>query len=141
MSPVIDVEDHSMMLMQLANGVQASYMQCHYTPDSCRNYTVIGTAGRIENCGDTSSPESEAVVRTWDRRVGYLENGTESVAIPGLVGSHGGADVVIVGEFLRYLRTGERSGASPEDARNAVAAGYLATMSLREGGGAREVPA
>ena len=41
-----------MMLMQLENGVQASYMHCHYSPDSCRNYTIIGDAGRIENIGD-----------------------------------------------------------------------------------------
>jgi hypothetical protein len=129
-----------MMLMQLANGVQASYMQCHYTPDSCRNYTVIGTAGRLENCGDTSGHESEAVVRIWDRRVGYLENGTESVSIaPGVKGSHGGADAVIVADFLNYLRTGERGGASPEEARDAVAAGYLATVSLRCGSAPLEV--
>jgi predicted dehydrogenase len=141
MSPVIDVEDHSMMLMQLSNGVQASYMQCHYTPDACRNYTVIGTRGRIENCGDTSGEESEAVVRIWDRRVGYLEHGTESVSIPpGVKGSHGGADAVIVSDFLGYLRTGERSGASPVEARDAVAAGYLATVSLRSGCAPQEVP-
>jgi predicted dehydrogenase len=141
MSPVIDVEDHSMMLMQLANGVQGNYVQCHYTPDACRNYTVIGTEGRIENCGDTSGAENEAVVRIWDRRVGYLENGTESISIPGLVGSHGGADVVIVADFLKYLRTGERSGASPMDARNSVAAGYLATVSMRSGNVPYDVPA
>ena len=52
LNPVVDVEDLSMMLMELDNGVLASYEQCHFTPDYWRNYTVIGNAGRVENFGD-----------------------------------------------------------------------------------------
>ena len=52
LNPVIDVEDISMMQMELDNGVLASYQQCHFTPDYWRNYTVIGTEGRLENFGD-----------------------------------------------------------------------------------------
>ena len=52
LSPRIDVEDHNMILMQLDNGVQATYMHCMYAPDSERNYTFIGTHGRVENIGD-----------------------------------------------------------------------------------------
>lgn len=139
-SPVIDVEDHSMMLMQLANGVQASYEQCHYTPDSHRNYTVIGTEGRIENCGDHSTPDQEAVIRIWDHRVGYLENGTASISVPPVLGSHGGADPMIIDAFIRYLKTGHREGATPLDARSAVAAGHMATESLRNGSQPFDVP-
>jgi predicted dehydrogenase len=139
-SPVIDVEDHSMVLMQLASGAQASYEQCHYAPDCHRNYTVIGTAGRIENCGDYSTRAQEAVIRIWDRRVGYLENGTESLSVAPLEGSHGGADPQIVEAFLRYLQTGVHDGATPVDARNAVAVGHLATLSLRDGNTPRDVP-
>ncbi len=142
LSPVIDVEDHSMVLMQLANTVQASYEQCHYTPDSVRNYTVIGTEGRIENCGDYSAGGSaEAVIRLWTRRVDYLEHGTEAISIPSLAGSHGGADPEIVNDFLHYLKTGERVGATPLDARASVAVAYLATQSLRHGNQAYDVPA
>ena len=50
--------------MQLDNGVFASYQQCHYTPDYWRNYTVIGTEGRLENFGD----DSDGVVNVWTRR-------------------------------------------------------------------------
>src|SRR5690625_1339468 len=52
LNPVIDVEDLSAALLQFDNGVQATYSQCHYTPDYWRNYTVIGTAGRVENFGE-----------------------------------------------------------------------------------------
>lgn len=40
---IVDVEDVSVMNMQLDNGVVAAYQQCHFTPDYWRNYTVIGT--------------------------------------------------------------------------------------------------
>jgi predicted dehydrogenase len=139
-SPVIDVEDHSMILMQLANGVQASYEQCHYTPDSYRNYTVIGTAGRIENCNDFSIPEAEAIIRIWDRRVNYIENGTESISIEPNEGSHGGADPLIINAFLQYLKTGHHDGAKPIDARQSVATGVMATHSLRNGNIPYDIP-
>jgi predicted dehydrogenase len=140
MSPVIDVEDHSMMLMQLANGVQASYTQCHYTPDGWRNYTVIGTQGRIENWGDHSSSDLTASVRVYTRRSGRWSSGDLEMLVPAIEGEHGGADPGIVDDFLAFVRTGHRGGATPLDARHAVAAGYLATCSLREGNTPRDVP-
>lgn len=140
MSPVIDVEDHSMMLMQLANGVQASYEQCHYTPDSTRNYTVIGTQGRIENIGDSSSSSHEATVSVWSRRCGSTRMGTEAYSIAPMDGSHGGSDPNIIKAFIHYLKTGEHKGATPIDARASVAAGVLAAHSLRNGNVPMDVP-
>lgn len=138
-SPVIDVEDHSMILMDLDNGVQASYQQCHYTPDDHRNYTVIGDAGRIENYGDHSVKDSWASVHLWNRRTGYSEHGHEIFRIPHLEGSHGGADPLMVDDFLAFIRGNPRSGADPLDARMAVAAGCLGTASLREGSVPKDV--
>ncbi|MBT7162907.1 MAG: Gfo/Idh/MocA family oxidoreductase, partial [Victivallales bacterium] len=63
MNPVLDVEDLSMIMMNLDNGVLASYQQCHYSPDGWRNYTIIGTEGRIENFGDAPG---NCVVRLWN---------------------------------------------------------------------------
>lgn len=140
LSPVIDVEDHSMVLMQLANGVQASYQQCHYTPDDHRNYTIIGTEGRIENCGDHSDGDHLATVRLWNRRCGYQEEGLETFKIPSTDGTHGGADPMIVEDFIQYLRTGVYRGATPLDARMSVAAGICATRSLRANGTPYDIP-
>lgn len=141
LSPIIDVEDHSMMLMELDNGVQASYEQCHYTPDGHRNYTVIGTEGRIENAGDHSTDEYEAEVRVWTRRCGFKENGHECISIPPVQGTHGGADPMIVNDFIHYLKTGQRNGATLLDARASVAAGVMATQSIRNGNEPYDVPA
>jgi len=136
LNPVVDVEDLSMMLMELDNGVLASYEQCHFTPDYWRSYTVIGDAGRVENVGD--GPGGRIAI--WDRRhVGWAPPDAE-LAIAGTPTGHGGADAVMVAEFLRFVRTGEPTETSPVAAREAVAAGVTATESLRGDGSARPVP-
>ncbi len=141
LSPVIDVEDHSMLLMQLDNGVQASYQQCHYTPDDARNYTVIGTEGRIENYGDHSTPDHLATVHLWNSRMGYNEHGNEVFKIPNTKGSHGGADPFLLDDFVNYLRGSKAVGATTYDARMAVAAGCLGAESLRNGSMPMDIPA
>jgi len=137
LNPIIDVEDISMMLLELDNGVFASYQQCHYTPDAWRNYTIIGTEGRIENFGDVPG---ECVVRLWNRRCGYNPYGDEQYFIPPAEGTHGGADPNIVAEFVRYVRTGGKIKTSAIAARNSVAAGCAATESLRNGGVPVKIP-
>ncbi|HWL52148.1 MAG TPA: Gfo/Idh/MocA family oxidoreductase [Chthoniobacteraceae bacterium] len=132
-SPEIDVEDHNMLLLQLANGVQASYTQCHYTPDNHRNYTLIGTEGRIENHGCVSTPDHWASVHLWNRRTGYSEVGHEVFRIPHAEGGHGGSDPLVFDDFFSYLQGDRAAGASLLDARMAVAAAYLGTQSLRTG--------
>lgn len=135
LNPVIDVEDLSMMLMRLENGTFASYQQCHFTPDYWRNYTVIGTEGRLENFGD----EVGARVEVWSRRSGYRATGDRSVVVADTAGGHGGADVRIMSEFLGFVRDGGPTLTSPVAARDAVAAGCAATASLRAGGSPAEV--
>lgn len=135
-SPVIDIEDHNMIMMQLDNGKQACYMQCHYTPDSERNYTFIGTKGRLENIGD----HDQCAIHVWTER--------GSRATPDLIcqlkpaaGSHGGADPQIVREFMHFVRHGGTTDTSPVAARNAVAVGVLGHDSMRHGCNARQIPA
>jgi predicted dehydrogenase len=131
LNPVIDVEDLSMMQMELDNGVLCAYQQCHYAPDGWRNYTIIGTEGRIENFGDSPG---QCVVRLWNRRTDYNPYGDEQFFIPPAAGGHGGADSKIVDEFVRFARDGARATTSPVAARYSVAAGCAATDSLRNGG-------
>jgi len=137
LNPIIDVEDLSMMLMELDNGVLCSYQQCHYTPDGWRNYTIIGTEGRIENFGDGPG---HCVVRLWNRRTHWNPWGDEQFFIPRASGSHGGADPAIVAEFVRYVREGGKIHTSAVAARNSVAAGVKAAESLRSGGQPMDIP-
>ncbi|MGB6130013.1 MAG: Gfo/Idh/MocA family oxidoreductase [Psychrilyobacter sp.] len=135
-SNIVDVEDHSMVMMQLDNGVQASYVQCHYTPDSVRNYTFIGTKGRVENIGDTG--DCKVVVYT-DRFDGYGKTDV-TYDLKEKTGTHGGSDPDIVKAFIRYIKNGEKPNTSPIAARQAVAAGIMATESLRGNGGLKIIP-
>lgn len=137
MAPVMDVEDLSMVHMQLDNGVFASYQECHYTPDYWRNYTVIGTEGRMENFGMSSET---GVIRVWNRRTEYTASGDIEVPIPAAEGGHNGADPILFEEFLAFIRTGRKTRISPIAARNAVAAAALATDSLRQGSTPQAVP-
>ncbi len=128
LSPRIDVEDLNHVLLSLDNGVLMTYQQCHYTPDAWRNYTIIGTKGRIENIGDEPG---DCEIRVWNRRTGFCEKADMRIEVPAVAGGHGGADPIIVNEFLDYVRGKVQPSISPVDARAAVAAAAAATHSLR----------
>jgi predicted dehydrogenase len=137
-NPRMDVEDLSMMLMTLNNGVLCSYQQCHYAPDCWRNYTIIGTSGRLENINDRPG---EAVVRVWNRRTMFNPYGDEQHFIPRVEGGHGGADGAIIRSFFRFVRGEDRQPSVPVVmARHAVAAGDYATRSLRQGSAPLDIP-
>ncbi len=137
-SPRIDVEDMNMILMDLDNGVQASYLQCHYTPDSCRNYTVIGTEGRIENYGDYGG---ESTIELWNKRHdGFRLKGDKTYKFGHDFGGHGGADEKIVQGFIDYLRKDKRPFTSPIASRYSVATGFLGAKSIRSGGKPFDIP-
>jgi predicted dehydrogenase len=133
----IDVEDLSLVNLQLGGSVLAAYQQCHFTPDYWRNYTVIGDAGRVENFGDGSG----AVVKVWNRRrSGYAPDADAEHVLPASTEDHAGADGPLMAEFLRFVRDGGRTDTSPVAARMSVAAGVQATASLRAGGEPQDVP-
>ena len=137
-NPVITNEDINMVNLQLANGVQACYLQCHFTPDSCRNYTIIGTKGRIENIGDT---HEGSTVEVWTRRLGYLRReGDITYRMPPPGEGHGGADIRIVQDFLDMLRGKEHTDSTPQAARYAVAAGVKGAESIRSNGMPQDIP-
>lgn len=137
LNPALDVEDLSMVQMRLDNGVLASYQQCHFTPDYWRNYTVIGTAGRIENYGDGPGD----YIHLWNTRSthGFVEP-DRKIRVLGDEDGHGGADPNLIAEFLRFAREGGSTDTSPLAARAAVAVGDLGARSLRADGSALVVP-
>ncbi|MCQ2380666.1 MAG: Gfo/Idh/MocA family oxidoreductase [Victivallaceae bacterium] len=136
--PVVNNEDINMISMQLANGVQACYLQCHFTPDCCRNYTVIGTRGRIENFGDG---EDGTTVEVWTRRTdSFRREGDITFRMPPPGKGHGGADPVIISNFIDVLRGKAVPVSTPQGARYAVAAGILGAESIRNGSVPFDIP-
>lgn len=127
----IDVEDNNIVNMELTGGIKASYLQCHFTPDYHRNYTFIGTEGRMEN--DETKRKVYVQSRrsnTWhdmsDRTYDIKESGE---------GSHGGSDPLICRDFLDMVLHGKPPVATPLAGRMSVAAGCAAAESIRSGGG------
>lgn len=138
-NPVVDVEDINMINMTLTNGVLASYMQCHFTPDSCRNYTIIGTKGRIENYGDH---HEDTTIELWDDRKAdsFRLHGDATFRTPPGKGGHGGSDPAIVRNFFDILRGKGTPASSPQAARYSVATGCMGAESIRSGGMPMDVP-
>jgi len=131
----VDVEDHSMVLMELDNGIQAAYLQCHFTPDYQRNYTFIGTEGRMENL------PHEDVVRVWMRDTNAWKSyANRTYTIKPHRGGHGGADAVICVDFLDMVQLDKEPIATALAGRMSVAAGVAASQSLRKGGVPVEIP-
>ena len=133
--PWIEVNDLNMINMQLDNGVLACYLQCHYTPDGWRNYTVIGTEGRLENFGMWK-------LHLWNHRTDtYTEVPDVVYNIPQpKTGTHGGADPKIIKSFIDALRGVYDVHSSPQAARNSVAAGCQGADSIRQHGTPLDVP-
>nr|WP_279671699.1 Gfo/Idh/MocA family oxidoreductase [Flexivirga meconopsidis] len=136
LNPVVDVEDISMIMGRLDSGALISYQQCHFSPDYWRNYTVIGTEGRLENFGDGEGGE----VRVWNARSGFLEKGHVQYPIVGDAHGHGDADRLTIGEFVQFVRAGTATDTSPVSARDAVAAGVAGAESIRNGSKPIRVP-
>ncbi len=134
-STEIDIEDHNMVMLSLDNGVQASYTQCFYTPDSERNYTFIGTRGRIENIGDVGNCE----IHAWTQR-GRRQTPDVIYKLKAVEGGHGGADPMLVKAFVEFARDGVTPNTSPVAARNAVAAGVMGHESMRNGNAPKDIP-
>ncbi len=136
-NPQMNVEDHNMIMMQLENGVQCSYQQCHYTPDAHRNYTIIGTAGRIENLGDTGT----SAIHVHTHRSCFNDEPDEIITLKSSREWHGGADPAIVEEFLQSISGNRQPVISVLDARAAVATADMATQSIRQGNVPYDIPA
>jgi len=131
-----DVEDVSSVLIRLSNGVEATYHQCHFAFRSSRECVVYGTEGQLEGELDVFTDMS---VRLYQKRGRHLLG-----ELPGewhfeRETFHTQADRRTVDEFVGVLR-GTTATISIEDAAWAVKAGCAATMSLREGNRAIDIP-
>ena len=131
----IDVEDNSVLIMELENGIKASYLQNHFTPDYQRNYTVIGTKGRMEN------DEVNETITIKTRNTDSLEDKSDIVIkMKPTEGVHAGGDLRITESFIDYILNDKVPHVTPYDGRMSVAVGVKATDSIRSGGVMQEIP-
>ncbi|MBT9144017.1 MAG: putative oxidoreductase YteT [Dehalococcoidia bacterium] len=131
----VNVEDNSVVIMELENGIKATYTQCHFTPDYFRNYTFIGTEGRIENLDDSS----KIIVLTRNRSKKSKNLANRIYEVKAVEGGHGGADPSICQDFVDMIVSDREPVATPVAGRMSVSVGCAATESLRAGGKVMEV--
>lgn len=130
----IDVEDNSMVLMDMEGGIKGCYLQCHFTPDYFRSYVFIGTEGRMECFNDGSIEVKTRRSNTW------REYADRVYHVKGSAGGHGGADPLICEDFVAMVLDGKAPLATPEAGRQSVAVGCVATESLRNSGTPLDIP-
>jgi len=123
--------------MELENGIKATYLQNHFTPDGHRNYTFIGTEGRLEN----SETDNKVWVKTrrsnkWQEYTDVLYNIKYDY-----VQKHGSfeSDDLICKDFVSMILDGNEVLTNPMQGRMSVATACAATKSMRSGGTMTEV--
>ncbi|OGV31146.1 MAG: hypothetical protein A2020_06065 [Lentisphaerae bacterium GWF2_45_14] len=128
----VDVEDQSMIMMSTHSGILASYMQCHFSPDSWRNYSITGTKGRLESNADNS-------ITLYTQKNNQTRSGSGSsyssatFQIGEDKGGHGGADPKMCKAFIDFLVDDIPPKATSHDGLMAVSVGIKGAESLRNG--------
>ena len=130
----VDVEDNSTVIMELENGIKATYVQCHFTPEYFRNYVFIGTKGRMENLTDQGPIEVKLRPKFTKGKALRL------IKLKSGKGRHFGADAGTAKSFIDYILKNKKPRCTPIDGRMSVAVGVLGTESIRSGGKVLRVP-
>ncbi len=118
-----DVHDNGIALVEYDNNVRASHLECFVCNFTDRMYTIIGDKGTL-----MASFENKTHIEFRPR---WGENRLIDVP-PAPEGTHGGADPLLVDNFLASLRGHGESSSTVRDGIKAVAVGQAAEISWRE---------
>ena len=122
----VDVDDNSVTSVRYENGAKMTYVECHFTPDYNRHFSLIGTKGRMEAFYNN---EQEFRIELT-----YRHSGRKDVILPEkLQGGHGGGDPAIQKEFLAYVLKGEACCPGILGARNSAAIAIRAAEACETG--------
>lgn len=119
-----DTHDNGIAIVEYDNGVRASHMECFVCNFTDRLYTIVGDKGTI--VANLNNPTKIELRPRWGG-----EDRLISVP-PAPDGGHGGADPLLVENFLSSIRTEARSSSTARDGVRAVAVGQAAELSWRE---------
>lgn len=126
----VDVEDQSAIMMSTQSGIMGTYMQCHFSPDSWRNYAIVGTKGRIESNQDESIT-LYTQKNNQTRTDGGFPYSKAIYEIGNTEGGHGGADPKMCKAFLDYIVDNIPPRATSHDGLRSVAVGIKGAESIR----------
>ena len=117
-----DTHDQGIAIVEYENGATASHSEYFATPLSNRHYLIEGTRGHGE------ADHGETYVKVYPRwSADVIEHKLHRAT-----GGHGGADPVMIQEFLDCLCSGAQPSATPVDGLWSVALGVAAELSRAE---------
>lgn len=117
-----DTHDQGVAIVEYENGATATHTECFATPISNRRYWIDGTGGHVE--ADLKAHRVEYWPRWSKDRV------THEVAPE--EGGHGGADPVMIQDFIACIRTRKAPVADAADGVWSVAVAVAAEKSREE---------
>jgi predicted dehydrogenase len=123
----VDCLDNHIVLMQFANGVKATYTECHYTPDNNREYIFVGTKGKLKL--DDNLGKLFIYTRPKALMIDKMEYQPGSI-----VGGHGGGDPKLFFDLAEAIDKRTQPLASVQAGLDAIRVGLLAHKSIRQGG-------
>ena len=118
----VDVDDNSVVTVRYENGAKMTYVECHFTPDYNRHFTLIGDKGRLYAFYNN---EQEFVIRVQKRHSTKIDE----YHPPRSEGGHGGGDPRIIDEFIGRALRNEHGCVGALDARNSAAIAIAAAES------------
>ncbi len=123
--PGSDVFDNATVMIEYANGVRATYMECHFAPLSDKD-SEVGVMG-----------DEGMVIGNFSKNVTILKKmATKEVVtfeLPRNVGGHGGADELITRDFVDCILKGRYPESDVEAGWDSAILGIAAMRSAREG--------
>ncbi|MFS0726453.1 Gfo/Idh/MocA family protein [Paenibacillus sp. 1P07SE] len=97
-----NVVDHQVVNLLFDNEVTVSFTMAAFSTDNTRSLKIMGTNGEIR--GYEKKNELEVIRFNGERYTAQPEQ---------IEGGHGGADTLIMSDFIRQLESNDRHGSSP----------------------------
>jgi len=118
-----DTHDNGIALIEYDNNVRASHSECFICNFDDRRYTVVGDRGTL--MAFVSDPTQITLRPRW--------GADQIIEVPPAAGGmHGGADPLLLEDFLRSVRSGVPVLSGLRDGMRAVAVGEAAEVAWRE---------
>lgn len=98
----IDIMDNDALLIRYENGAKASYVECHFTPDYKREFSIVGDKGRMDIMDYYSQ---SGIGNPWHEIKVSKRHSRETVThhVQMREGGHGGGDSLMLEDFIDVL--------------------------------------
>lgn len=121
-----DSNDNSQLLVTYDNGTTATFTECHFTPEYTREFTFIGTKGKMYGLYNNEGNFKIDVTHRFTQKVDEYRPVYKG-------GGHGGGDIKIAEAFLDCILEGREPLSDIMAARDSTAVAAAAEESIEKG--------